>query len=343
VIRLRLLLLVGSLGALLTGTSLACVAPGPEAEALTTPSRSADALKLLERAADIARTRAWSGTQSVVSTRGGLPTFTQVRVRHTPGAGSSVEEMATKGATTAPDLLDESLFDLLVSHYDLTVAGPTLCAGRTAVLVLAHRPGRTGVGAVAGRFWVDDATRMVMRRDVLDDSGSVVLSSLYEDLRFTAPQGLLQAAATAPSGTVLDDAGLVALKERGWPIVDHLPSDMELFEALQHDDGVVQLAYSDGLSTLSLFVQEGSLPDDTEGTLREVGGALVHVTPGTPEQLVWSGGGRTWTLVSDAPDSAIEQAVLVLPHADPVVDHEGVPERVWRGMSRVGAWLNPFD
>jgi sigma-E factor negative regulatory protein RseB len=211
------------------------------------------------------------------------------------------------------------------------------------VLVTAHRPGRTGLGAVAGRFWVDDATRMVMRRDVLDDTGSVVLSSLYEDLRFVPVEGLQKAAAVAPSGTALDDAALTALKERGWPIVERLPSDMELFEALQHEDGVVQLAYSDGLSTLSLFVQEGALPEDTGGTPREVGGALVHVTPGAPEQLVWSGGGRTWTLVSDAPDSAIEQAVLVLPHADPVLEDESVPERVWRGMDRVGAWLNPFD
>ena len=44
-----------------------------------------------------------------------------------------------------------------------------------------------------------------------------------------------------------------------------------------------QLSYSDGLSTLSLFVQEGSLPADTGGTLSEIGGSLVHVTSSAPD------------------------------------------------------------
>ena len=340
--RLRLLLLIGCVGALVSGgTVLACVAPEPGAAA-TTPARSAAALAMLQRAATVGRSTAWWGTQSVLTTRGGLPRYQVFMVRHTPGAGTTVEGVAGTGRAVAPDLLDDALFALLIRHYDLVVMGTALCDGRPTVLIEVRRPGVTGAGTVAGRFWIDRSTHMVWRRDVLDDQGAVVTSNAYSALQLT------QATPTDPpnatlSGTELGDRDIQDLIEDGWPIVDHLPSGLELFTALQHADGVVQLSYSDGLSTLSLFVQEGALPSGTGGTLREMGGALVHLTSTNPEQLVWSGGGRTWTLVSDAPDAVIDQAVLVLPHADPPASHEGMGDKVWRGMSRVGSWLNPFD
>ena len=105
---------------------------------------------------------------------------------------------------------------------------------------------------------------------------------------------------------------------------------------------VLQLSYSDGLSTLSLFVQKGELPDKEEGTARPVGGGTVWVSAGTPERIVWAGEGRTWTLLSDAPESTVADALLVLPHTQTPVE-DGAVSRVWRGMAVVGAWLNPFD
>jgi sigma-E factor negative regulatory protein RseB len=342
--RLRLLLLVGCVGALVSGGSvLACVTPEPAA-AETTPARSVPALDLLERAAAVSRGTSWRGTQTVLSSRGNVPRFEMRTLVHTPGAGTVVEGVADTGRAVTPDLLDADLFALLTRHYDLTVVGATLCGRRPTILVEARRPGFGGAAAVAGRFWIDRATDMVWRRDVLDEEGSVVVSNSFSELQLTtAEPSPLPSLTTAATAAHLADDEVRVLVEQGWPIADHLPSGMELFDALRHDDGVVQLAYSDGLSTLSLFVQEGALPEDTGGTVREVGGGLVHVTSTAPEQLVWAGGGRTWTLVSDAPDATIEQAVLVLPHADPPQDDEGMGDRVWRGMSRVGAWLNPFD
>jgi sigma-E factor negative regulatory protein RseB len=243
----------------------------------------------------------------------------------------------------APDLLDDNLFALLARHYDLRVAGAAVSGGRDTLLVEARRPGATGASAVAGRFWIDQVTHMVWRRDVMDDNGGVVVSNAFSELRITdGPVSRTLSSIAAVPTTHFDDEQVQQLIADGWPIVDHLPSGLELFDARLHSDGVVQLAYSDGLSTLSLFVQQGALPAGTGGVLREVGGGLVHVTSTAPEQLVWSGGGRTWTLVSDAPDSTIDQAVLVLPHADPPAADEGVGDKVWRGLSRVGAWLNPF-
>ncbi len=340
--RLRLLLLVACAGALVGVTSAgACVPPDP-VEPETHPARSLSALALLERAAQVARDTSWAGTQSILSNRGDLPRYELLRVVHTPGAGTVVEGLADNSRSVAPDLLDEDLFELLTRHYDLTVVGGVVLSGRRTLLVEAQRPGETGPSRVAGRFWVDRSTHMVWRRDVLDDEGVMTLSAAFSDLRLTRTVSAPVASPEASTAEHLGDAQLQELIDDGWPLVDHLPGGLEQFDALRHPDGVVQLSYSDGLSTLSLFVQEGALPDGTGGTLSEVGGSLVHVTSSAPLELVWSGGGRTWTLVSDAPESTIEQAVLVLPHADPPVVQEGMGEKVWRGMSRVGSWLNPF-
>jgi sigma-E factor negative regulatory protein RseB len=273
-----------------------------------------------------------------------MPRYQVRTVEHTPGAGSSVVGVAGIGRTVAPDLLDDDLFTLITRNYELTVVGSVLCDGRPTVLVEARRPGFQGTAAVAGRFWIDRVTHLIWRRDVIDDEGAVVLSTAFSELGFVPHQTLAQPTASAePAPTRLNDSDVQELVDQGWPIVDHLPGGLERFEALRQGDGVLQLSYSDGLSTLSLFVQEGVLPQHTGGTLREIGGGLVHVTSAEPEQLVWSGGGLTWTLVSDASDATIANAVLVLPHADPPAVQEGMGEKVWRGMSRVGSWLNPFD
>jgi hypothetical protein len=57
--------------------------------------------------------------------------------------------------------------------------------------------------------------------------------------------------------------------------------------------------------------------------------------------VVWQGGGRVWTLVSDGAESSVQAAVLALPH-DPPAD-EGLRARLSRGVSRLAGMLNPFD
>ena len=351
--RLRLLLLVAGLGALMTsGPVSAVVAPGPEAEALPAAGPVSRALVILESAALAARVRTWSGTQHVVSTRSGEPHFAVLQVQHTPGQGSTVQVLASEGLAVAPDALDQSLLSLLASHYDLRVAGAGACAGHRARVVEALRLGQSGPKALAGRFWIDDATGLVLRRDVVDDGGRVVRSSAFVSLTVGSRDAVpvSYSAATPSAGVMhatgqhLDDPELQVLVAQGWPVSRELPSGMELFEARMHDGAlgdVLQLSYSDGLSTLSLFVQKGELPSSTSGTPQSVGGQ-VWVSPGTTERVVWSGGGRTWTLVSDAPDATVRSAVLALPHG-PAHQDDGMLARTWRGMSRVGAWLNPFE
>ncbi|MCW2600493.1 MAG: putative sigma regulatory protein MucB/RseB [Frankiales bacterium] len=347
--RLRLLLLVAGLGALVTSPAAhAAVAPAPELDGALVASSSTRAVALLESAARSARTRTWSGTQQVVSTRSGEPRRTVLEIQHTPGSGSTVRVLSSLDHALAPDVLDDKLLTLLAGHYDLRVVAGTVCAGHRARVVEARRPGVTGPAGLAGRFWLDAATDLVLRRDVFDGTGAVVRSSTLVNLTVgrTAPATSVDytaGEAVRPTGQRLDEEQLTLMEAAGWPVVRTLPSGLELFEARLHDEQVLQLSYSDGLSTLSLFVQKGELPDHVPGVARSMGGGTVRISSGSTERVVWSGDGRTWTLVSDAPESMVQDAVLVLPHAPAAVTDDGVLSRAWRGMSRVGSWLNPFE
>jgi negative regulator of sigma E activity len=352
--RLRLLLLMTGLGALMSGGPVFAVV-APEGEGVTTAQESGRAVSLLESAARTARTTSWSGTQHIVSTRSGEPRFTVLQIRHTPGTGSTIRVLASQDEAVAADALDQKLLLLLARHYDLRVVADTLCGGRHVHVVEALRPGRTGPAALAGRFWVDEATGLLLRRDVLDEDGDIMRTSSFVSLAMTPPAAKRLPAVYAnrgvlrPSGRHLDSSQLQVLQTQGWPVASTLPSGLELFEARLHDGDsgdVLQLSYSDGLSTLSLFIQHGELPVSTgqrAGTPRPMAGSTVWVSPGAAEQVVWSGAGRTWTLVSDAPQTTIVQAVSALPHTQAAVVDDGLAQRAWRGMSRVGSWLNPFE
>lgn len=343
--RARHVLLTAGAGALLT--CLPCSAltsPGGSVEGPVLAAPSDQALALLAGAAQAARTRVWSGTQHVVTVRDGQPTFTILQVSHRPGAGSAVHVMAadTSAPTTVvADVLDSKLLSLLAGHYDLVISGHSECSGHPAVVVDALRPGVHGTSALAGRFWIDTASRLVLRREVMDEQGSVVRSSVFVDLALDAPP-VVPTLSVEPEGQRLTASELDDLQDDGWPVVHQLPGGLELFESRLHH-GVLQLTYSDGLSSLSLFVQKGELGDEPEGIAHRVGGGTVWVSGVSPERAVWSGDGHTWTLVSDAPVDTVSQALLVLPHTSAPAQAEGVAHRVWRGMSRVGGWLNPFD
>jgi sigma-E factor negative regulatory protein RseB len=102
---------------------------------------------------------------------------------------------------------------------------------------------------------------------------------------------------------------------------------------------VVDLAYSDGLSVVSLFVQRGRLTATLRGWRETgLGGNRVYVNnPGEPD-LTWSAGGFVYMMVAGAPAPTVAAAVDALPHqAEP-----GFWGRIKRGLQRLWSWINPF-
>ncbi len=346
-IRLRLLAALTGLGALVVCPSVsAFVEPEPVRDASPGARDTTAALGLLETAAAAARTRSWTATQHVTATSGGTPRTTVMHVSHVPGWGSQLGVPSGAGLLAA-DVLDASLLSVLAERYDLRVVAPDRCDGRVARVVEARRPGITGHGQVAGRFWLDTASGLVLRRDVVGTDGALLRSSWLGDLRIDAGPGpdTLETTEQAlrPHGERLSSGALDALAAQGWPVTHVLPGGLELYDARMLPDDVLQLSYSDGLFTLSLFGQRGELPPTTTGVRRTVAGGTVWEWPEEPRRIVWSEHGHTWTLLSDAPSDVVEDTLEALPHGSSAMAQDGIGPRVWRGMARVGGWLNPFD
>ncbi len=329
----RLVLVAVGTGLLLAGLpALASSEP-----AVPTAAAERDALALLGRAARAGRSLSYSGTQYVASWREGATGATLVEVAHVPGHAAVVTAPPTAGdptvLLTATAALDPRLVELLAASYDLVLGDSARCTGRTASVVEAVRDGR-----VAGRFWLDQASGLLLRREVYDAEGRRTRSSAFVDLD-------VRQSTTTPAAVQLRPVGASAasLRADGWQVPDALPEGLRLFSTGQTDDEVLQLAYSDGLSTVSLFAQRGGLGSGPgQGfSADEVGDRPVWVKHATPERVVWSGGGRVWTLVSDAPPATVRAAVGALPR-DPAPD-DGFLARLGRGLARLGSMLNPFD
>ena len=333
--RRLVVLVVGAAVVLASAPAVAATrssARGAEAEALTVLARAAQAGRVLD----------YSGTQYVASWHHSGTGGALADVTHRAGHGAVVREPPSAGGPAGPVAATAALHPrqvpLLAAGYDLSVTGTARCTGRTTSVVEARRDD----GQVAGRFWVDRDTGLLLRREVYDDAGRRIRSSAFVDLdvrRAAAP------AALRTDGESLH-AEVADLRGHGWDVPTALPHGFRLFDTRVSTTGtgehVVHLAYSDGLSTTSLFAQSGRLGSrPLEGfEADEVDGRPVWVRHASPERAVWSGGGRVWTLVSDAPDAAVRDLVAALPR-DRAPD-DGLAARFGRGLGRLGSWLNPF-
>jgi hypothetical protein len=298
--------------------------------------------------------------------------------------------------------LSPTLVGLLDAHYVAVYTGQGSAAGRPASVVEVCRPD----GSVAARFWLDDATKLPLRRELfgiranpISVDGLAALKIVTGAAR-TARQGSTSArapaavsqrrtgagnrssaamsmggfaggslamvgpaatqaptpshptATPASTGTGTGAAGpwtdrlgraqLAALRTGGWPVPAAMPGGLTLFGASETGTGpgrVVDLAYSDGLSVISLFLQRGQLPTALRGWRQtELAGHPVYLRNPAEPDVAWSAGGYVYTVVAGAPAAVIASVVHSLSHQG----RPGFWGRMDRGMRRVLSWINPF-
>jgi hypothetical protein len=323
--------------------------------ALTAPAAAVEtgdelgAVRLLYRAMAAPDAVSYGGTQYVAAWSpldGGGSTSAVVDVIHRAGGTTQVR---AHGARTLSAVDERSsarwLADgggpvgLLVRTHDVAVVGSSSVAGRPAHLVEARRAD----GTAAARLWLDTESALPLRREVYNEDGTTRTASAFIELSIEhapRPAGVTTTALTADSALLHSD--LIQLRDDGWTCPERLGKGLVLYEARRVGDAV-QLSYSDGVVTVSVFEQHGRLDEEKlRGfAAREVDGGVVYSSSGPPAQLTWSVGNWVVTVVADAPTETIDAVLTAMPPKHPEYDH-GFLARLGKGAERLASWLNPF-
>jgi len=317
------------------------------------PVVQAQARRLLDRAAAAPGRTSYSGVQFVSAWTSHGTTSEVVQVDHQPGLGTTVTSDAspsaparrmTLAATGTPSIADGGAVGVLAAHYSLSVVGTGQVAGRPVDVVAARRPGTAPGAQEAARFWLDQDTGLVLRREVYDGHGRVTRANAFVDV--TVGSGAVASDTGSRAwATTIDPAALAAMQGKDWDCPKVLPGPLALVDARRRDGssgGIMHLSYSDGIATVSVFEQRGRLDGDgLAGHHREVvEGHEVWVSGEVPQRVVWTSGETVFTVVADAPERTVDQVVAALPH-QPAADGNTLG-RLGRGLDRVASWFNPF-
>lgn len=318
------------------------------------------AVQLLARSAKAAGAVAYSGRVTAEDGTGRMSTT----LVHVPGRGTltTVVSATLSQPVFAADgrsgsFADEGRqLDLLRINYrvlrqadlDATVAGR---AAEAVVAVGAD-------GATAARYWIDSATGLLLRKELVDATGAVRVRSGFDSLVLSADTAAVDRASAAqaddPWGSELDAAGLRAARQAGCDCPDSLPGGLTLVETRRAPAGsvgatpVIHQLFSDGLVSASLFTLQGSLSDgDTEGlkargfTFTDLDGLAAWVrggrAPASTATVVWQCDDSVLTLVTDdalAPMTVARSVLSALPPQVAAVD-DSFLGRVARGWHRV--------
>jgi negative regulator of sigma E activity len=191
------------------------------------------------------------------------------------------------------------------AHWDLRSAPGPVVAEQPTVEVDAADP---ATGATRARFFIDRATGTVLRRDLLDAHGG-----LLREIGFAAVAPVGAALPTPPPQRAAhDEPRPLTAVPSGDPAPSTVGRGYDLLGQYRQPDGSVQVAYGDGLFTLSLFEQPGSvdwdaMPAGDDARLHGVQ-TRTYTTP-TTTAVVWGVHGVVITCVSDAPPDQVQLAV----------------------------------
>ena len=321
------------------------------AAAIATMRRGDDAaaIRLLRRAVRAPDRIAYRGIRSVHDyTSAGSPEI-RIAVNHVPDQGTSYRLLGAEHPgvalfigrvrQTAADSAAAARVSLLAHTYDVGIVGHEQVLGRPATVVGVGDEGR-----LVASLWIDDATGVLLDRD-LYDNGILFRSSRFESLEISDDAFLSHPPPEMPQpdGSDLPTRYAGALSDEGWACPRQVGHGLTLTALGRVGAGgsVLEAVYSDGISSASLFEQRGALDRSALGGYRQVivGDAPVYLRNGLPSTWVWQSGDTVYTMLSDAPPAQVAAAVADLPHE--AADDDGALHRIGVGLKRIGVALDP--
>jgi len=286
---------------------------------------AADAQATMQRAAAAAHSISYSGRQSFLAYRdhGVITAQLDVEVRAGQGSQVMINSQTSKQplkrfipALISSRVIDDELLNLLERNYDLAGKRGSSVAGRSAIVVTATRDGSS---QPAARWWIDDATGLVLWHETYDKNGSVNHSFGFTSVAISRPNSILEhlppRLAVPRTNTSLTLSAATELTASGWSCPRKLAglSLVRLRSDNPGDPDAVNLVYSDGLAAVSVFQQRGRLTTVPQGsqwdpTLR------AHIRSGTSGVATWQSGDVVFTVITDGNSGALAEAVASLPH-----------------------------
>ena len=248
---------------------------------------------------------------------------------------------STLASSVAPDQVtaDEgtSPVDLIAHAYALSTASGVAVAGQPATVVTA-----TGEhGVVAKRWWVDDATGVLLWQESYDDDGELEHGGRLHRGRRRALRRRGPAARPPPASTTVGanaDADAAELAGSGWSCADEMVG-LDLLEVSTDtptDPRSLHAVYGDGVSTVSVLQRHGRLSGVPAGARWDDAlGAWRH--DGAVRWATWQSGDTVYTVTTDGTAALLRRAVATFPHAGPV--ETTTLGRVREGWSRILADL----
>lgn len=315
------------------------------------PDSERAAVQLLRRAVTAPQRIAFQGLRVVRAVMAGGVRQSSVRIKHNPGQGTTFDvrtESSTptrwfvSDADAARGGADDRAAHRLADAYDLHMDGVENVDGRPAHVVSASHG-----GDLSARFWIDDATGLLLRKTMYVD-GQLVRWSGFTSIDTHKPTFMphLPPEVKVAPKTPVSTSTAPALSDKGWPCPELLATSFRLLALNEVDTegGVMNAEYSDGMSTVSVFEETGTLDVDAlEGfEARTVAGGIVYVRSGLPMTAVWQAGDRVLTMVTDAPEQVVDSVLDELPHGDTsVASADGPMARVGHGLTRMASAVTP--
>jgi peptidoglycan-N-acetylglucosamine deacetylase len=238
--------------------------------------------------------------------------------------------------------LTRQILPRILASYTVAFAATEQVAGRPARLidVRSQYPGRPRL-----RIWIDTATRLILRYERYGPDGALREASAFLSLRInpvlspdlfvlTPPPGAQVVTRRPGRNLALDEIGQrVGFTPR---LPGYLPAGYTLVRSrimTIRGRRAATLAFSDGVSTLTLFESlgpEGSPPNGKRIRVGRVEGAVVR--RGVVSLLHWNAGGISFTLVGDLRQEELVQVAASVPPGERSVDLPAL-------LAQAGRWL----
>jgi negative regulator of sigma E activity len=186
-------------------------------------------------------------------------------------------------------------------------------AGRRATEISAWNAGQR-----AARWWLDDATGIVLWHELYDRTGAVTLSVGFTSVNVTPAAEMMQHLAPrllpATATTSLSVTDVAWLEGSGWTCGRDLSglSLVRLHTDRVSDPTTVQAVYSDGVATVGVLEQRGRLEGPPPGT-RWDPSLRAYVGNGASQTATWQADDTVLTVVTDGPTDVLTRAVTSLP------------------------------